>query len=223
MKLIEYTDGTLEVVDGPAAEDTLTPRYLHQCLRLKLAHEGRLWPVDDALVAQINARYWPFIEAIAGYLRPPPHLDKMEPITIYHWFIATEPVEVGGIKTLGLSIVEGLMGIEQRAESAGEGKGEGVEGTGDPLLDLIVNVNLVFKRDGARLLKRYSVPKLQKMTAYASRQRTHAMEKMREDSKAGGADEPKARTASATPQEPATTISPEMKERLEALGVDVPA
>lgn len=221
MKLIEYTDGTLEAVDGPAAEDTITPRYLHQCLRVKLTHEGRLWPVDDALAAQINARYWPFIEAIAEYLRPPPKLDKMEPITIYYWFIATEPVEIEGIKTLGLSIVEGLMGIEQRAEANDAPKGEGVEGTGDPLLDLIVNVNLVFKRDGARLLKRYSVPKLQKMTAYASRQRTHAMEKMREDSKAGGGEEHKARTAS-TAQEAAPSISPDMKKRLEAIGVDVP-
>lgn len=221
-----YTDGEVQVIEGPTTATALRPRFLHQKLREQLADEPRLWPIDEPFADSLCKKYHPFIAALAQCLRPPLQCDRMSALELYAWFIATEPQEIDGQLVLGLSHVEELMGIVRQKmksdqKSFSPPAEDVVEGTGDALLDLIVDCHLVFKRAAPGLIKKYPVRTLHEMTAYAARRHQSAMEKMKRETRTG--EQQPATTPALSPQQsPAPSLPPGLADKLRGLGIDTP-
>jgi hypothetical protein len=226
IKLIHYIDGAIDVIQGPTTQDAIRPRFIHQQLREQLAQEQSLWPMDAEQVEALCLKYRPYFVALAQALRPAIAIERMSAQAQYEWFVATPPTEVESAQMLGLSHVEELMGIVRQSSSPdGDGdlpdESDIVQGTGDPLLDLIVDVHLVFKTAAPRLIAGYSVRTLHEMTAYAARRHEQAMARMKDDT-AGRGKGRSSRSSKVVEDQPAVPVSPAIKARLEGMGIEMP-
>lgn len=231
-QLAHYSDGAIAAIQSPpVSAGAMEVRYLHEQLRHGFVKEKQLWPLNQIPLEEICDRYAPYFQAISQYLRPRLDLKRLSCEQQFYWFVATEPEQLGERSLLGLSHVETLIGVQRKivaeeepTDSSGKSLEEEdfVEGTGDPLLDLISDMHLVFKTSARHLLSSYSPGACQRMLVYAGRRKAQAMSKMKSDM---GKDEGAAATRpmqDAPSQPAAPELTPAMKEALKRRGIDSP-
>ena len=166
--------------DIPAHRHKIIRAY-HVELLQKISDSGSsVWPPEE-IAEGVYKHFNLYIRKLFSVLNLKIDPDDLTPVSRHYFCICTEPIGDGDTYRPGLSLLEQLMGFSLKEVPPPDPNAPEYPTTGDEVLDVKVDLFLIFKRHAPKLWESHSLEEL----ALMSRQ---ANERMRDPSQESDKD-----------------------------------